>query len=159
PPVASHCAKRLRAAAMAHSLGRRESTVPYCKYCRNGARRSQVLAWAQKIEQQKSFSNLIPSEVFCYGFLAAVSYLQQLFRSNRVNKFLTCCSVSVVRGSVMKQSIVAAATAVVLAGGSALAADLPVKAPYYKAPVGYYGWSGAYFGVHAGWLRSDNSVT
>jgi outer membrane immunogenic protein len=59
----------------------------------------------------------------------------------------------------MKQSIVAAATAVVLAGGSALAADLPVKAPYYKAPVGYYGWSGAYFGVHAGWLRSDNSVT
>jgi len=59
----------------------------------------------------------------------------------------------------MKQSIVAAAAALAFASGSALAADLPVKAPYYKAPGGYYGWSGPYFGVHAGWLRSDNSVT
>jgi outer membrane immunogenic protein len=60
----------------------------------------------------------------------------------------------------MKQTIVAAAAAVAFLGGSALAADLPVRAPYYKAPQGgYFNWIGPYAGVHAGWLRSDNSVT
>jgi len=36
-------------------------------------------------------------------------------------------------------------------GGSALAADLPVKAPYYKASPAYYGWSGCYIGA----MRND----
>jgi outer membrane immunogenic protein len=41
---------------------------------------------------------------------------------------------------------------------SAAAADL--QRPYYKAPqAAYFSWAGAYIGVHAGWLRSDNSVT
>jgi outer membrane immunogenic protein len=59
----------------------------------------------------------------------------------------------------MKQIIVAAAAALSFAGGSALAADLPAKAPYYKAPQGYYGWTGCYIGVQGGFasMRSKNS--
>ena len=49
----------------------------------------------------------------------------------------------------MKQSIVAAAAAVAFLGGPALAADLPVRAPYYKAPQrGYFNWTGCYIGGH-----------
>jgi outer membrane immunogenic protein len=51
----------------------------------------------------------------------------------------------------MKQSVVAAAAAIAFMGGSALAADLPVKAPYYKAPQrGYFNWTGCYIGGNAG---------
>src|SRR5262245_54144227 len=49
----------------------------------------------------------------------------------------------------MKQSLLAAAAASLLfACGSALAADLPTKAPGYKAP--YFGWGGCYVGTHNG---------
>src|SRR5262245_53441661 len=57
----------------------------------------------------------------------------------------------------MKQGFFAAVTAaLVFAGGSALAADLPAKAPAYKAPI-YDNWSGFYFGGHAGyrWGNAD----
>src|SRR5678816_2537296 len=51
----------------------------------------------------------------------------------------------------MKQTIVAAAAAVAFMGGSALAADLPAKAPYYKAPErGYFNWTGCYVGGNVG---------
>ena len=53
----------------------------------------------------------------------------------------------------MKQSIVAAAAAFLFATGAAVAADLPTKAPYYKAPV-YYGWTGCYIGANVGGVRS-----
>jgi len=61
----------------------------------------------------------------------------------------------------MKQSLFAAAAAVLFAGGSAVAADFPTKAPYYKAPPGYYGWTGCYVGVQGGVgsLRSNNSFS
>lgn len=46
--------------------------------------------------------------------------------------------------------------------GSAAAADLPVKAPVYKAPVVTppYNWTGFYVGGNIGysWGRQDNSV-
>src|SRR6266699_1922009 len=40
------------------------------------------------------------------------------------------------------------------AGSSALAADLRVKAPVYKAPapVAVYDWTGCYAGGNAGWI-------
>jgi outer membrane immunogenic protein len=62
----------------------------------------------------------------------------------------------------MKQIIVAAAAAVAFLGGPALAADLPVRAPYYKAPTaGAYGWTGCYIGVQGGFgsMRSNNSFS
>jgi outer membrane immunogenic protein len=47
---------------------------------------------------------------------------------------------------------------VAISFSSASAADL--QRPYYKAPqAAYFSWAGPYIGVHAGWLRSDNSVT
>jgi outer membrane immunogenic protein len=61
----------------------------------------------------------------------------------------------------MKQMTVAAAAAFAFAGGSALAADLPAKAPYYKAPPAYYSWTGCYVGVQGGFarIRSNNSFS
>jgi outer membrane immunogenic protein len=62
----------------------------------------------------------------------------------------------------MKKIAFAAAAAVAFASGSALAADLPVRTPYYKAPQrGFYGWTGCYIGVQGGWgsLRSNNSFS
>ncbi len=55
----------------------------------------------------------------------------------------------------MKQSLSAAAAALLFAHGSAVAADLPTKAPYYKAPPAYYGWTGCYIGANVGgvWSR------
>jgi len=56
----------------------------------------------------------------------------------------------------MKKSLFAAVAAFMFAGGSAVAADLPAKAPYYKAPpAAYYNWSGFYIGVHAGVAWAD----
>jgi outer membrane immunogenic protein len=45
-----------------------------------------------------------------------------------------------------------------VAGGGTMAADLPVKAPVYEAPViSVYNWTGLYIGVHGGvdWFRKD----
>jgi len=57
-------------------------------------------------------------------------------------------------------ALVLAASA--LAAGSAFAADLPAKAPVYKAPVAapIFSWTGFYIGVNAGysWGRQDNSL-
>ncbi|HWK94853.1 MAG TPA: outer membrane protein [Pseudolabrys sp.] len=54
-------------------------------------------------------------------------------------------------------SLLAAAT---LGGGRVQAADLPVKAPIYKAPI-LYNWSGCYIGGHAGagWARTEGTNT
>jgi outer membrane immunogenic protein len=49
-----------------------------------------------------------------------------------------------------KQSLFAATAALAFAGSSALAADLPTKAPVYKAPLGYFSWSGCYIGGNVG---------
>src|SRR5215831_2361161 len=62
----------------------------------------------------------------------------------------------------MKQIIFAAAAAVAFASVSAVAADLPTKAPYYKAPPAYYGgWSGCYIGGNLGgaWARVHDHWT
>src|SRR5215510_15785966 len=50
-----------------------------------------------------------------------------------------------------KRLLVTSALATVMVSG-AYAADLPVKAPVYKAPVAApFSWSGFYIGAHAGW--------
>jgi outer membrane immunogenic protein len=46
--------------------------------------------------------------------------------------------------------------------GSALAADLPAKAPIYKAaPIAMYNWTGFYIGINGGggWARSNHTDT
>src|SRR5689334_14791758 len=60
----------------------------------------------------------------------------------------------------MKQTIVAAAAAIAFAGGSAVAADLPVRAPYYKAPQGgYFNWTGCYIGGNVGAASARGKFT
>jgi outer membrane immunogenic protein len=71
------------------------------------------------------------------------------------------CVASIMGGSVMKYSLFAAIAALAFAGSSALAADLPTKAPVYKAPPAYFSWTGFYIGANAGygWAASNDSVT
>jgi outer membrane immunogenic protein len=60
----------------------------------------------------------------------------------------------------MKKALFAAVAAFAFAGGSALAADLPAKAPTYKAPPPvYYNWSGFYIGAHAGGAWANTNWT
>src|SRR5689334_19079474 len=61
-------------------------------------------------------------------------------------------------GAMKKASVAGViALAVITAGGSAVAAELPVKAPARQA----YDWSGLYFGGHVGYGqgRADATVT
>ena len=53
----------------------------------------------------------------------------------------------------MKRILLGSTALIGLAATSAMAADLPVKAPVYKAPppVAIYSWTGCYLGGHAGW--------
>ena len=59
----------------------------------------------------------------------------------------------------MKQMIVAAAAAFAFLGGSALAADLPAKAPYYKAQSAYFSWTGCYVGGNVGGASARGRFT
>ncbi len=53
------------------------------------------------------------------------------------------------------------AAALLVAGSTtAYSADLPVKAPYYKAPVArVYDWTGFYIGVNVGVGVGQNKIT
>jgi len=60
----------------------------------------------------------------------------------------------------MKQSLFAATAALVFAGSSALAADLPVRSPVYKAaPPSYFSWTGFYVGAYAGGSWGEHTIT
>src|SRR5262249_27870110 len=60
----------------------------------------------------------------------------------------------------MKRALITAVAALVFAGGSALAADLPRKAPITKAPPpAYYNWTGFYIGGHVGYGWGDSDVS
>lgn len=63
-------------------------------------------------------------------------------------------SVSGCRGSVMKKLLLSCVALASLIASPALAADLPVKAPVYKAPapVSAHDWTGCYVGGSAGWI-------
>jgi outer membrane immunogenic protein len=56
----------------------------------------------------------------------------------------------------MKKLLIATATLAAV-GTSAFAADMPVKAPIYKAPPPVYTWTGCYIGGNVGgaWAKSD----
>jgi len=60
----------------------------------------------------------------------------------------------------MKTEIFLGTVVAALIGGPAISADLPTKAPYYKAPPAYYGWTGCYIGVEGGgaWGRAQTKV-
>jgi outer membrane immunogenic protein len=61
----------------------------------------------------------------------------------------------------MKKLLVACVAAAALSGAPALAADLPVKAPVYRAaPAPMFDWSGFYIGANVGygWGSSDSSI-
>jgi outer membrane immunogenic protein len=58
----------------------------------------------------------------------------------------------------MRNLLLAGAAVAALIAGPAMAADMPVKAPVYRAPpVTVYNWTGCYVGGHAGglWARKD----
>ena len=62
-------------------------------------------------------------------------------------------------GDVMKKHILAAAALTAWAGGSAIAADIPVKAPL-PAPIPVFSWTGCFIGTHTGgmWVKKDYTV-
>jgi outer membrane immunogenic protein len=53
-------------------------------------------------------------------------------------------------GRIMKKLFVAGIAAAAFCGAPALAADLPVKAPIYKAVAPMFNWTGCYVGAHLG---------
>ena len=57
----------------------------------------------------------------------------------------------------MKKLLISAAVSSLSIAGSALAADMPVKAPKAPAPAPAFTWSSCYLGAHAGggWARKD----
>jgi outer membrane immunogenic protein len=58
----------------------------------------------------------------------------------------------------MKKLALTIAALSVLTGASALAADMPVKAPLYKAPPPAPSWSGFYVGLNAGYAVGHRNV-
>jgi outer membrane immunogenic protein len=68
-----------------------------------------------------------------------------------------------IQGGVMKRMLLASAAFVLFAGTSVLAADLPVKAPVYKAPPPppIFSWAGFYVGGNVGysWGRASTDLT
>lgn len=58
--------------------------------------------------------------------------------------------------------ILLTAAAVALSSSFAMAADMPARAPVYKAPAAVpspvYGWTGFYIGVNGGYGWSDRNV-
>src|SRR5207244_3562793 len=57
----------------------------------------------------------------------------------------------------MKKLLIGATAVAVFFGGTALAADMPVKAPVYKAaPAEMFNWSGWYAGANVGYGFSSN---
>jgi outer membrane immunogenic protein len=58
----------------------------------------------------------------------------------------------------MKRFLLAAVAFGALLSGSAVAADMDVKAPPYRAPA-MYSWSGCYIGVHGGWGWGSEHVS
>src|SRR5262249_50065944 len=68
------------------------------------------------------------------------------------------CGVS--GGIIMKTEIFLGTVVAALIGGPGVSPRLPTKAPYYKAPPAYYGWTGCYIGVEGGgaWGRAQTKV-
>ena len=64
------------------------------------------------------------------------------------------------RGRVLISTAVAAVGLAGISSGVVYAADMPVKAPVYKAPpvVEAYGWTGFYVGINGGWARSTRDT-
>jgi outer membrane immunogenic protein len=59
----------------------------------------------------------------------------------------------------MKKLLVAGIAAAAFCGAPVLAADMPVKAPVYKAaPAPIFNWTGFYGGVNAGWSRANTPM-
>jgi len=61
----------------------------------------------------------------------------------------------------MKRFLLGGTALVAMFAGSAMAADMPVRAPMYKAPppvmAAVYNWTGSYVGVNGGWGSSANN--
>jgi outer membrane immunogenic protein len=61
----------------------------------------------------------------------------------------------------MIKKLLLAGSAIAFVGSQAIAADLPAKAPLYKAPppIAVYSWSGCYIGGHGGggWTRFEDT--
>ncbi len=63
--------------------------------------------------------------------------------------------------AVMRQLFLGSIALVALAGSQALAADVPVKAPAYKAPppIVVHDWTGCYVGGNAGWIGGGDRLS
>jgi outer membrane immunogenic protein len=61
----------------------------------------------------------------------------------------------------MKKFLMASVAFASLISGSAMAADMPVKAVYKAPPVYVYSWTGCYVGANVGgvWINKDYAVS
>ena len=61
----------------------------------------------------------------------------------------------------MKKFLLGGAALVAMFAGSAMAADMPVKAPVLKAPppVAVYSWTGCYIGGNVGWAHERDKLS
>jgi outer membrane immunogenic protein len=66
--------------------------------------------------------------------------------------------VSIPRLLPMKKLLVAGIAAAAFCGASALAADLPLKAPAYAAPAPMLNWTGCYFGANTGYAWAHTGL-
>lgn len=58
----------------------------------------------------------------------------------------------------MKKTIASALFVAALSSAPALAADIPAKGPFYKAPPAVFNWTGWYGGINAGYAWDPNYV-
>ena len=56
-----------------------------------------------------------------------------------------------------KSLVIATVALLAVTSGAAVAADLPVKAPYLKAPPPAYSWTGCYLGGYVGGAQEGNA--
>jgi len=63
------------------------------------------------------------------------------------------------RGGGKMKFVLAGLSLALFVAGPVIAADMPVKAPYYKAPLDFYSWTGFYVGANGGygWGNADTS--
>ncbi len=113
----------------------------------------------RSIRRDRDHWGAVPSKISSadFGQLLQKWHSQSSWRGYNINQ-----NQLLLRGLVMKKSLIAGVSVGAFFAGSALAADMPVKAPLImKAPPMVYNWTGCYLnaGVGYGMWNQDHSET
>ena len=99
-----------------------------------------------------------------FGFPSTVSQTSQPRTPSGYRVATDKCAVAMLdSGAAMKKLLLTSIALTALVAGPAIAADMAVRAPVYKAPppVVVYNWTGCYIGGNVGgaWQRADNALS